>query len=99
LGDANGLLGTINIGNTGGGTNWPGGGLDPELHIFYSQASNSQVTTGSLVEPPAEFKTDIRYVSGVKGREFRIADGPGFGTAADAPRGDRRGAAAAAEER
>jgi quinoprotein glucose dehydrogenase len=39
LGDANGLLGTINIGNTGGGTNWPGGGLDPELHIFYSQAT------------------------------------------------------------
>jgi glucose dehydrogenase len=97
LGDANGLLGTINIGNTGGGTNWPGGGLDPELHIFYSQASNSQVTTGSLVEPPPEFKTDIRYVSGVKGREFRIADGPGFGTAADAPQRGGRGAGAAAE--
>jgi quinoprotein glucose dehydrogenase len=97
LGEANGLLGTINIGNTGGGTNWPGGGLDPELHIFYSQASNSQVTTGSLVEPPPEFKTDIRYVSGVKGREFRIADGPGFGTAADAPQRGGRGAGAAAE--
>ncbi len=99
LGDVNGLLGTINIGNTGGGTNWPGGGLDPETHIFYSQANNSQVTTGSLVEPPPEFKTDIRYVSGVKGREFRVAEGPGFGSAADAPqRGGRTGGAGAAAE-
>ena len=31
LGDVNGLLGSINIGNTGGGTNWPGAGLDPEI--------------------------------------------------------------------
>ena len=81
----NGLLGTINHGNTGGGTNWPGGGLDPETHIFYSQANTAGVTAGSLREPPPEFKTDIKYVSGVKGREFRIADGPGFGSAADAP--------------
>src|SRR5215510_13967035 len=92
LGDVNGkYLGSLNIGNTAGGTNWPGGGLDPETHIFYSQASMSSVTTGSLVEPPPDFKTDIRYVSGVKGREFRIADGPGFGSAADAP---QRGGAA-----
>jgi glucose dehydrogenase len=98
LGNVNGLLGTINIGNTGGGTNWPGGGLDPELHIFYSQASNSQVTTGSITEPPPHFVTDIKYVAGVKGREFRIMDGPGFGSAADAPqRGGRAGGAGAAE--
>ena len=98
LGNVNGLLGTINIGNTGGGTNWPGGGLDPELHIFYSQASNSQVTTGSITEPPPEFVTDIKYVAGVKGREFRVMDGPGFGSAADAPqRGGRAGGAGAAE--
>src|SRR5436190_1288799 len=94
LGDANGRLGAINIGNTAGGTNWPGGGLDPETHIFYSQASMSSVTTGSLVEPPPGF-SDIRYVAGVKGREFREMEGPGFGSAADAPqRGGRGGAAA-----
>jgi quinoprotein glucose dehydrogenase len=98
-GDVNGLLGTINIGNTGGGTNWPGGGLDPELHIFYSQASNSQVTTGSITEPPPDFVTDIKYVAGVKGREFRVMDGPGFGSAADAPqRGGRAGGAGGAAE-
>jgi quinoprotein glucose dehydrogenase len=47
LGDVNGkYLGTLNHGNTGGGTNWPGGGLDPETHIFYSQANTAGVTTG-----------------------------------------------------
>jgi quinoprotein glucose dehydrogenase len=85
LGDVNGLLGTINLGNTSGGTNWPGAGFDPETNIFYSQASNSSLTTGSLVEPPAGF-TDVKYVAGVKGREFREVEGPGFGSAADAPR-------------
>ena len=64
--------------------------MDPETHVFYSQANTAQVTTGSIREPPPEFKTDIKYVSGVKGREFRIAEGPGFGSAADAPqRGGR----------
>jgi quinoprotein glucose dehydrogenase len=97
LGDVNGKwLGTLNIGNTAGGTNWPGGGLDPETHIFYSQASMSSVTTGSLTEPPPGF-SDIRYVAGVKGREFREMEGPGFGSAADAPQRGGRGAGAAAE--
>jgi len=84
-GDVNGLLGTINLGNTSGGTNWPGAGFDPETNIFYTQASNSSLTTGSLAEPPAGF-SDIRYLAGVKGREFREVEGPGFGDAADAPR-------------
>jgi quinoprotein glucose dehydrogenase len=75
LGDVNGKLGSLNIGNTAGGTNWPGGGLDPETHVFYSQASMSSVTTGSLSEPPPGF-SDIRYVAGVKGREFREMEGP-----------------------
>src|SRR5262245_208378 len=98
LGDVNGKLGALNIGNTAGGTNWPGGGLDPETHIFYSQASMSSVTTGSLTEPPPGF-SDIKYVAGVKGREFREVEGPGFGSAADAPqRGGRAGGAGAPAE-
>jgi len=96
LGDVNGKwLGALNIGNTAGGTNWPGGGLDPETHIFYSQASTSSVTTGSLVEPPPGF-SDIRYVAGVKGREFREMEGPGFGSAADAPQRPSTGSGQAA---
>jgi quinoprotein glucose dehydrogenase len=98
LGDVNGKLGALNIGNLSGGTNWPGGGLDPETHIFYSQASMSSVHIGSLTEPPPGF-SDIRYVAGVKGREFREMEGPGFGSAADAPqRGGRAGGAGAAGE-
>jgi quinoprotein glucose dehydrogenase len=38
------LLGSINIANTSGNTNWPGAGFDPETGIFYSQAGNSAVT-------------------------------------------------------
>jgi len=40
------LLGGINIGNTTGGTNWPGSGFDVETGIFYSQANMSNVTVG-----------------------------------------------------
>ena len=85
LGDQNGMLGALNIGNTGGGTNWPGAGLDPEIKVAYLPASNSGVTAGSLVEGPPGF-SDIRYLAGVKGQEFREREGPGFGSSADAPR-------------
>jgi quinoprotein glucose dehydrogenase len=44
------LLGSINIGNTNGGTNWPGAGFDVETGIFYSQANNSGVTVGHYDE-------------------------------------------------
>ena len=85
LGDVNGMLGALNIGNTGGGTNWPGAGLDPETKVAYLPASNSGVTAGSLVEGPPGF-SDIRYLAGLKGQEFREREGPGFGSAADAPK-------------
>ena len=38
IGPESKLLGAINIGNTTGGTNWPGAGFDVETGIFYSQA-------------------------------------------------------------
>ncbi len=44
------LLGSINIGNTSGGTNWPGAGFDPETGIFYSQANMTNVTVGHYSE-------------------------------------------------
>src|SRR5262249_26252590 len=96
VGDPNGLLGAINVGNAGGGTNWPGGGLDPDLHIAYAVASQSSVAGLSVRQPPQGF-SDINYVSGREGTEFRVAEGPGFGSAADAPqRGGRGGEAAPA---
>ena len=85
VGDPNGKwLGGMNLGNAGGGTNWPGAGYDPETHIVYAQANQSGVTPISLREPPEGF-SDIRYVMGRKDQPFRVAEGPGFGSAADAP--------------
>ena len=42
------VFGSINIGNTMGGVNWPGSGFDPETATFYTQAYNSQVSTTAI---------------------------------------------------
>ncbi len=93
LGNVNGLLGTINMGNAVGGTNWPGVAYDPETHTIYANANNVGITSGSLVPPPPNF-SDIRYVAGIAGQPFREVLGPGDCCAADSPR-----AAAQAENR
>jgi glucose dehydrogenase len=80
LGTANGLLGAVGAGTA---TNWPGSAADPELHVVYAQASNAP-SARSLVAPPAGF-SDIKYVSGLGGQEFREVLGPGDCCAADAP--------------
>jgi quinoprotein glucose dehydrogenase len=85
LGDVNGILGAINMGNAVGGTNWPGVSYDPETHTIYAQANNVGITATSLVAPPAKF-SDIRYVSGLAGRPFVEVFGPGDCCAADSPR-------------
>jgi quinoprotein glucose dehydrogenase len=85
LGNVNGILGAINMGNAVGGTNWPGVAYDPELHTIFAQANNAGLTSASLVEPPPSF-SDIRYVSGVAGRPFTEVIGPGDCCAADSPR-------------
>jgi quinoprotein glucose dehydrogenase len=96
LGDPNGIRGAVNVGNASGGTNWPGAAADPENHVVYAQASMASVGGLSLRKPPPGF-SDITYVSGTEGNEFRVAEGPGFGSAADAPqRGGRAGAPGAA---
>src|SRR5437016_2165724 len=74
----------VTIGTLGGGTNWPGASYDPETHIVYAQASNAGVAGLGLVEAPKGF-SDIRYLPGIAGQEFRLNEGPGFGSAADAP--------------
>jgi quinoprotein glucose dehydrogenase len=80
-----GPLASLTIGTLGGGTNWPGASYDPETHTVFAQAANAGVSPLGLVEPPAGF-SDLRYLAGIAGREFRINDGPGFGSAADAPK-------------
>src|SRR5579871_3626194 len=85
LGNVNGILGAINMGNAVGGTNWPGVAYDPETHTIYAQANNAGITSTSLVPPPPGF-SDIRYVSGIAGQPFREVLGPGDCCAADSPR-------------
>ena len=94
LGNVSGLLGTLNVGNLGGGTNWPGGGYDPETHIVYAPASNAGIGSHSLTTPPKGF-SDIRYVRGVTGQPFVEVFGPGDCCAADSPRAIAQAAAAA----
>jgi quinoprotein glucose dehydrogenase len=95
-----GPLAAMTIGTAAGGTNWPGGSLDPETNIAYLHACNSCLTTIGLIEPPGGF-SDIRYVLGQAGQPFRVSEGPGFGSAADFPQPGRggRGAEGAAAGR
>jgi len=85
-----GPLAAMTIGTAAGGTNWPGGSLDPETNIAYLHACNSCLTTIGLIEPPEGF-SDIRYVLGQAGQPFRVSEGPGFGSAADFPQPGRGG--------
>ena len=42
------VLGSIQVGNTMGGVNWPGSSFNPETGIFYTQANNSSVSGATL---------------------------------------------------
>ncbi len=95
LGDVNGLLGAINMGNGVGGTNWPGAGYDPETHTVYANANNAGITAATLVAPPPGY-SDIRYVTGLAGQQFEEHLGPGDCCAADAARTEPQTPAAAA---
>ncbi len=94
LGTHDGLLGSLSMGNLGGGTNWPGGGYDPETHVAFAPASNAGINSHSLVTPPGGF-SDIRYVRGVSGQPFVEVFGPGDCCAADSPRAVAQAAAVA----
>jgi len=96
---AQGPLAAMTLGTAAGGTNWPGGSLDPETGIAYLHACNSCITTIGLIEPPEGFSSDLRYVLGQAGQPFRVAEGPGFGSAADFPLPGRGGEAAAGRGR
>ncbi len=85
-----GPVAALTIGTTAGGTNWPGASADPETGIVYAQASNHSVAPIGLIEPPSGF-SDIKYVAGTAGQPFVEREGPGFGSAADAPQRGGRG--------
>jgi quinoprotein glucose dehydrogenase len=85
IGNVNGLLGALNLGNASGGTNWPGGGYDPETRIVYAQAHMSAFTPESISPPPPGF-SDLPYQAGIVGEAFRLREAAGTGTYADVPR-------------
>src|SRR4030095_13976034 len=88
VGNVNGLLGAINIGNASGGTNWPGAGADPETGIVYAQANMSAFSPESVAPPPPGF-SDIPYQAGVVGQPFRVRLAAGTGTYADVQQAQR----------
>jgi quinoprotein glucose dehydrogenase len=59
--DADGAYGTLMLPSTGGGTNWPGGSVDPETGIFY-QYSFTQVVSLGLVNDPE--RSDMDFIRG-----------------------------------
>ena len=63
---SNGLLGAIDIGNAGGGTNWPGGALRSRDAHRLRAGGQHRRRARSLVAPPPGF-SDIRYVAGIGG--------------------------------
>ena len=64
VGNVNGLLGALNLGNASGGTNWPGAGADPETGIVYAQANMSAFTRSQWRRHRRGFQTfRIRPVS------------------------------------
>ncbi len=74
-------------GGTGGtgGTNWPGGGFDPETQTVFVPGNDAAQTFKSLVPPP-EGLSDEPYLEGMAGQAFTVGNGPGFGVASDAPK-------------
>jgi quinoprotein glucose dehydrogenase len=83
-GSVDGVLGAILVGNASGGTNWPGGGMDPETGVVYAQAANSFVSGASVTQPPEGF-SDLQYLYGLKGQTFRLYYAAGTGQNPDAP--------------
>ncbi len=75
----------LTLGTAGGGTNWPGAGYDPETHTVFAPAANAGVVPLGLVQPPPGYG-DIRYLQGSAGQKFAVFEGPGYGSAADAPK-------------
>ena len=77
-----GPLATLTLGTASGGTNWPGGSYDPELHNIYVYACNACLTPIGLVQPPKDL-SDMNYVAGTAGQRVSMRMGPGENSGAD----------------
>ncbi len=85
LGDVNGMLGAIALGNSGGGTNWAGGAFDPETNILYAPANTSAIGGISLAPPPDGY-SNVNYLQGRSGQPFKMALAGGTGQNPGSPK-------------
>jgi quinoprotein glucose dehydrogenase len=78
-----GPIATLTLPSPAGGTNWPGAAYDPETHIAYAYAQDT-ITPLGLVRPPNQEFTDMDFVLGRAGAQFRpSARGASEGIGAD----------------
>ena len=68
--DPNGVIGTLMLPSTGGGTNWPGGSIDPETGIAYLYSFSDVVSLGLVKDPE---RSDMDFVRG-RAREISAVD-------------------------
>ena len=68
--DANGPYGTLMLPSQAGGTNWPGGSLDPETGIAYLYSYTRVVSLGLVNDPE---RSDMNYIRG-RARDIDAAD-------------------------
>ena len=68
--DPDGVIGTLMLPSTGGGTNWPGGSIDPETGIAYLY-SVTNVSVLGLVNDPRQ--SDMDFIRG-RAREIPAVD-------------------------
>lgn len=94
VGPGSKFAGSINIGNTLGGINWPGASFDPETATFYGQAANASVTAGNInenyfaaINPEAQAKNRIPMWEAQRGGRGEGGRGEGGRDAGAAGRG------------
>jgi quinoprotein glucose dehydrogenase len=75
-----GPLATLAVATAGGGTNWPGGSMDPETGILYV-SSSKVVSLLGLVPPRDPSKNDLPFVQGNAETGARSTGGSGAGAA------------------
>ena len=68
--EADGVIGTLMLPSAGGGTNWPGGSIDPETGIAYLY-SFTNVTALGLINDPE--RSDMNFIRG-RARGIPAAD-------------------------
>ena len=68
--DVNGVAGTLMLPSQAGGTNWPGGSIDPETGIVYLYTYTQVVSLGLINDPE---RSDMNFIRG-RAREIPAAE-------------------------